>query len=181
VNFAIDRRARAAAQQSGFGAVPSDQYLPPLIAGFRDAHIYPLDRPDLVRASRLAGRGNRKAVLYTCDSPDCLEQAQVLTRNLAAIGIQLKVDAFSENVLAKKETSRGASFDLASTNWTTDAYYDPSTFPTFCSTASLRTCPISRTRSSSGGSRQQRSSPVPSAIAPTPGSTPTWPRTPPRP
>ena len=128
VNFAIDRRALANAQQAGYGALPTDQYVPPLIAGFRDAHIYPLDKPDLVRARKLAGRGTRKAVLYTCDNPDCLKQAQVLTRNLAAIGIRLDVHAFSENELFLKETAKSPAFDLASTNQTTDGYFDPSDF-----------------------------------------------------
>jgi len=41
---------------------PNEQILPPGIPGFRDAHIYPLDRPDVAKAKQLlAGRAGRCA------------------------------------------------------------------------------------------------------------------------
>jgi YVTN family beta-propeller protein len=128
VNFAVDRPALAITQQSGFGAVPTDQYLPPLMAGFKDAHIYPLAGPDLARARRLAGSARRKAVLYTCDDTNCLQQAQVLVSNLAAIGIHVEVNSFPFTVLQKKEKAKGAPFDLAATLWGSDGYFDPYDF-----------------------------------------------------
>ena len=50
VNFAIDRKAllRARGPLAGF---LTDQYLPPGLPGFQDAHIYPLERPDLKTGS----------------------------------------------------------------------------------------------------------------------------------
>jgi ABC-type transport system substrate-binding protein len=49
VNFALDRPALAAA----FGDAPTDRYLPPMMPGARDGHVYPIDRPDLARARSL--------------------------------------------------------------------------------------------------------------------------------
>ena len=67
VNFAINRRALArTATGTPLSDRLTDQYLPPSLPGFRDADIYPLERPNLERARALA-RGNLrggKAVLY---------------------------------------------------------------------------------------------------------------------
>ena len=69
VNYAIDRRALAR-----IGGVcdarpkrPTDQYLPPGMPGFKNAHIYPFT-PDLAAARRLAGGQTRTAILYTCNT-----------------------------------------------------------------------------------------------------------------
>jgi peptide/nickel transport system substrate-binding protein len=128
VNFAVDRQALANAQQTNFLAVPAEQYLPPGIAGFTDAHVYPLDRPDLARARRLARGRRRTAVLYAGDCSNCLRRAQVLVRNLAAIGIHVEVKSFSGDVLGKKEATKGAPFDIAESNWVSDGYFDPFDF-----------------------------------------------------
>ena len=52
VNFAISRRALQFAGPRS--SELTDQYLPPVMPGFKDANIYPLERPDLERAKRLA-------------------------------------------------------------------------------------------------------------------------------
>jgi ABC-type oligopeptide transport system substrate-binding subunit len=97
--------------------------------GFRDAHIYPLDRPDLARARSLAGPGRRTAVLYTTDRPDDLKRAQILSRNLAAIGIDVQIDTFPGfAALYKKETTKGEPWDIATNGWFTDGYFDPYDF-----------------------------------------------------
>ncbi|TML92324.1 MAG: hypothetical protein E6G03_16485, partial [Actinobacteria bacterium] len=59
VNYAIDRRALAAA----FGDASADRIVPPAVPGFPAGRVYPLNRPDLVTARRLAGRVSRHAVL----------------------------------------------------------------------------------------------------------------------
>src|SRR4029079_1540212 len=54
VNFAVDRRGLLHVQRSGYyQAIPTDQYVPPGMAGFQDVHAYPLGRPDLRRARQL--------------------------------------------------------------------------------------------------------------------------------
>jgi YVTN family beta-propeller protein len=129
VNFAVDRRALVNVKESGFSPLPTDQYLPPGMPGFRDAHIYPLDRPDLARARSLAGPGRRTAVLYTTDRPDDLKRAQILSRNLAAIGIDVQIDTFPGfAALYKKETTKGEPWDIATNGWFTDGYFDPYDF-----------------------------------------------------
>lgn len=59
VNFAIDRAALRRASGGEFSSKLADQYLPPSVAGFSDARIYPLEGPDLRRARALA-RGNTR-------------------------------------------------------------------------------------------------------------------------
>lgn len=93
VNFAVDRPAVRRASGVALQSELTDQYLPAGFPGFRDARIYPLDKPDLRRARELA-RGNTrsgKAVLYTVASPPRLAAAQVVKRNLAKIGLQVEV------------------------------------------------------------------------------------------
>ena len=94
VNYAIDRPDLA--QDIGFGQTgrPTDQYIPPDFPGFDDAEIYPLDGPDLAAARRLAGDERHDAVLYTCDFPGCIRNAEILRSNLDAIGIDLQVQQF---------------------------------------------------------------------------------------
>ena len=67
VNFALNRREIINGAGGPLASVPSDQYLPPNLPGFRNADIYPLEGADLNRARALA-RGNLrggKVVLYT--------------------------------------------------------------------------------------------------------------------
>ena len=93
VNFAVDRAAIRRASGTELQSELTDQYLPSGFPGFRDARIYPLERPNLARARELA-RGNTrsgKAVLYTVASPPRLAAAQSLKRDLAKIGIEVEV------------------------------------------------------------------------------------------
>ncbi|MBA2360258.1 MAG: winged helix-turn-helix domain-containing protein, partial [Actinobacteria bacterium] len=127
-NYAIDRGALArlgtpAVGDPG-GLVPTDQYLSPAVPGFRDVEIYPLDGPDLAAARRLAGGRRGTAVLYTCDSSPCPEQAEILRRNLRAIGISLEVRQFPLALLHEKLSAPDAAFDIGRFAWIPD-YPDP--------------------------------------------------------
>ena len=128
VNYALDRRSLARLGDFGspFPDRPTDQYLPPSIAGFTDARVYPL-RPDLATARRLAGRRVRSAVLYTCILPTCAQQAQIIKANLAAIGVDVQVEPFTVDELFKRLGTKNEPFDLATTGWVAD-YMDPSQF-----------------------------------------------------
>jgi YVTN family beta-propeller protein len=129
VNYAIDRRALAREGSFFLGgggplsSVPTDQYLPSVVPGFKDFSIYPLS-PDVSRAKRLAGRIHRHAVLYTCNFSPCPQEAQILRRNLAAIGITVEVREFTGANLGDREQRRGEPYDLALVTWATD-YPDP--------------------------------------------------------
>ena len=96
VNYAIDRRALA---QHPIPAMlagrPTDQHIPPGWPGFRDAAIYPLGGPDVAAARRLAGAGGGRGVFYTCNRPECLEQAEIVREYLMALGIEVEIRRFS--------------------------------------------------------------------------------------
>ncbi len=127
-NYAIDRRALArlgtpAVGDPG-GLLPTDQYLSPAVPGFRDADVYPLDGPDVATAKRLTGGRRGTAVLYTCDTSPCPEQAEILRSNLRAIGISLEVKQFPLALLHDKLTAPDAEFDIGRFAWIPD-YPDP--------------------------------------------------------
>jgi ABC-type oligopeptide transport system substrate-binding subunit len=128
INFAIDRRAILA--QSGYLAGKrTDQILPPGIAGFRDANLYPLKGPSLATAKKLAQGHTRdgKLVMYTCDSGACPLRAQILQFNLKQIGIDVEVKQYTRAVQIQKEGTRGEAFDIADEGWVAD-YADPYDF-----------------------------------------------------
>jgi class 3 adenylate cyclase/ABC-type transport system substrate-binding protein/predicted Ser/Thr protein kinase len=117
VNALLNRRELAATD----GGVPTDQYLPPaLMAGEKDHHLYPVDRPDVARATRLwAGRADR-VVLLTCKSQLCVAQADVLRRDFSQIGVRLAVRAVTDPF-----STPAGNADLRLENWFLDEY-DPS-------------------------------------------------------
>ena len=114
VNFAVDRRALTR-ELGPHAGVPTDQYLLPSQAGYRDVRIYPLKGPHLRRARQLARSHMRsgKAVLYTTSDPVDIAQAQVLQRNLKAIGVDLEIKTFpSGQLLFEKMSTEGHLFDI---------------------------------------------------------------------
>ena len=124
-----DRPPRAGAGH-GFGQTgrPTDQYIPPGFPGFEDAAIYPLDGPDLAAARRLAGDERHDAVLYTCDFPGCIRNAQILRSNLDAIGIDLQVQQFpGEEMFPGSRTGRSGAVGRDVLGWAVD-YADPYNF-----------------------------------------------------
>ena len=125
VNFAVDRAAIRRAGGTELQSKLTDQYLPPGFPGYRDADIYPLERPDLRRARKLA-RGNTrsgKAVLYTVASPQRLAAAQSLKRDLARIGIDVKVVGVPRPAYFGRLGATG-DYDIGFRPWAPD-YADP--------------------------------------------------------
>jgi peptide/nickel transport system substrate-binding protein len=125
VNFAIDRAALQRAAGGPLTSQLTDQYLPPTLPGFKEARIYPLRRPDLRRA-RVLARGNTrsgKAVLWTFDSPFTLSFAQVVKRNLAAIGLDVDVQGVPLSAYFDRLAARDAAYDIAFYPWSAD-YFD---------------------------------------------------------
>jgi len=129
VNFALNRRALV---NTGGPLVsrPSDQYLPSILPGFRDADVYPLEHADLQRAKALANGNVRggKAILYVNSSPIPMAIGQLVKQQLAEIGLQVEVrgipihsaSAASFNKLA----APGEPWDLAFGLWS-PSYIDP--------------------------------------------------------
>ena len=127
VNFAIDRRALAATAGPGFFGLPTDQYLPTGLPGFRDADIYPLGGPEAHRARSLAGGRRRHAVMYTCNKPACLNGAEIVKADLRVIGIDVETRQFPILELFRREYTRGEPYDIGWWGWSVD-YADPSDF-----------------------------------------------------
>jgi YVTN family beta-propeller protein len=124
-NYAIDRRRLAALggyDQAGPLRL-TDHYLPPGIAGFRDAHLYP-PTSDVAKARRLMQARRRTAVLYTCNISPCPEQAQIVKTDLAAIGLQVQIKSFPLQILYRRVATPGARFDLFMDSYIAD-YPDP--------------------------------------------------------
>jgi peptide/nickel transport system substrate-binding protein len=125
LNFAVDRNALVR-EFGPYAATTTDQFLPPLMPGFRSARIYPVDKPDLRRARALAAGRTRggKAVLYVRSSPLDVAAAQILQRNLDAIGIDVEVRQFPTPILFQKAVAPGEPFDILLVGWQA-GYSDP--------------------------------------------------------
>ena len=90
INYAIDRKAMLA--QGGYLAGKrTDQILPPGIAGFRDANLYPLKGPDIATAKKWAAKAGLKSgttlEYYTSNTGSAPLVAQILQFNLKQIGL----------------------------------------------------------------------------------------------
>jgi YVTN family beta-propeller protein len=124
VNYAVNRRALAAVGNGySLDESPTSQYLPPGLPGSDTTPIHP-PTPDLVKARALAQGDGRTAVLYTCNTTTCKQQAQILTNDLAPIGLRVEVKTFPQGSLMARVATPGERFDLAYAAWGTD-YPDP--------------------------------------------------------
>jgi YVTN family beta-propeller protein len=129
VNFAIDRRALTQHPiPEMLAGRPTDQLMPPGWPGYRDATIYPLGGPNLAKARRLAGGGERRGVLYTCNLPICLEHAEIVRANLAAIGIDLEIREFSYTAAYTRIERPGEPWDIAAMFGWIGEFPDPAQF-----------------------------------------------------
>jgi ABC-type transport system substrate-binding protein len=130
INYAIDRKALLV--QSGFLAGKrTDQMLPPGLAGFRDANLYPLKGPDLTTAKKWAAKAGLKdgttLELYESNRGSAPLRAQIYQFNLKQIGINVNTHLFARAVQFDKEGTRGEPFDLGDDGWLAD-YADPYDF-----------------------------------------------------
>lgn len=122
VSYAIDRTALAAqgrrfAEVNPFNAgKPTGDFMPSSIAGAPDLQVYSL-RPDLRRARRLAGHVHKTAVMYTPNLPPWQQEAQVVRRDLAPLGIDVQVKEFPIGDYFARIGRRGEPFDLAVSGW----------------------------------------------------------------
>ncbi len=125
VNFAIDRRALRRAGGGPLESHLTDQYLPPTMDGFTDAHIYPLRGPDLRQARALARGHTRggKAVLYTVDSPPHPAFAQSIKQDLAKIGLDVQIKVIPLTAYFGRLGAAGP-YDIGFAPWIAD-YDDP--------------------------------------------------------
>ena len=130
INYAIDRKALHA--QGGYLAGKrTDQILPPGMAGFRDASLYPLKGPDIATAKKWVAKAGVKdgqdIEFYTSNRGASPLQAQIVQFNLKQIGLNVNSHLFARAVQIDKEGTRGEPFDITSEGWIAD-YADPYDF-----------------------------------------------------
>jgi len=130
INYAIDRKAILA--QAGYLAGKrTDQILPPGMAGFRDADLYPLKGPDIATAKKWFAKSGVKSgttlEYYTSNAPANLLQSQIVQFNLKQIGLNINIHAFARAVQFEKDGTRGEPFDITQEGWGAD-YADPYDF-----------------------------------------------------
>jgi peptide/nickel transport system substrate-binding protein len=129
VNFALNRRALVNIA-GALASRPSDQYLPSVIPGFKDADVYPLERADLQRAKALAAGNLRggKAVLYVASAPLPLAIGQLVKQQLAEIGLEVSVQGIplhsASAAYFNKLGTPGEPWDIAFGLWS-PSYIDP--------------------------------------------------------
>jgi peptide/nickel transport system substrate-binding protein len=130
VNFAVDRTAIREVTGGLFATEPTDQYLAPLMPGYRDAHVYPLEKPDLRRARALA-RGHLRsgiAVLYTVKRVDHIAAAQRLKVELAKIGLKVRIKPIPKSAYfpfgRRRALAQTGPYDIGFQPWAPD-YLDP--------------------------------------------------------
>ncbi|MDQ3875030.1 MAG: ABC transporter substrate-binding protein [Actinomycetota bacterium] len=128
VNFAINRAAMTA-QYGVAGGPPTDQILPPLIPGYRNARIYP-NRPNLNRARQLARGATRtgRGILYHGLTPPGPQVAELVRASMRAIGLNLELRGYRGFAIYEAAGRRGADFAMTvGTGWCKD-YPDPYDF-----------------------------------------------------
>jgi DNA-binding SARP family transcriptional activator/ABC-type oligopeptide transport system substrate-binding subunit len=85
--LALDRSALAAT----WSELPTDQLLSPGLPGFRDRDAYPL-HASVAKARTMAGGQTRRAAMaIRADCDRCRETADLVKRDLAAIGVDVRV------------------------------------------------------------------------------------------
>ena len=127
VNLAVDRDEFGA---GSLGSRLTDQYLPDSLPGFTNRSIYPLSRPNLAAARRLA-RGHLrggKAVLYVTALTVPLNLGQILKRQLEPIGLDVEVRGIPPAAYNTRLSTRGEPFDMAFLVTPNVDYYDPYAF-----------------------------------------------------
>ena len=126
VNYAIDRQELAAIGGPVFGGEPIGHYLPPGMPGSRPTEVYPLGRPNVTKARRLAAGIHARATMLTCNTTVCIQTAQLLKRELSAIGITVDITSLPIDAMSTRMVTSN-SWDISWVTWTYD-FADPSDY-----------------------------------------------------
>jgi peptide/nickel transport system substrate-binding protein len=122
LNFAVDRPALVA-QFGSYAETPVDHYLPPIMPGHRNVHIYPLRGPNVARARALARGHTRsgKVVLYVPTRSTPQAQAQIVKQDLKRIGLDVEIVSFPPGIYFDKLANPKEPFDMAWVGWLANA------------------------------------------------------------
>ena len=103
--LALDRSALAAT----WGALPTDQLLSAALPAFRDHHVYPLHASVAKARATARGRTGRATMAIPSNCDRCTKAAHLARRDLATIGIHVRIREVAE---LDRALRRGARFDL---------------------------------------------------------------------
>jgi peptide/nickel transport system substrate-binding protein len=126
INYAIDRPGLAR-QAGALAGRPTDQILPPVLRGFKDVDIYPVNGPDVAKAKQLMHGRKLTVNLYTTNDAVGEQQGQVFVNDLARIGIAVKVKAMPFSLLNRATGDPNEPYDIVLNGWFAD-YPDPVDF-----------------------------------------------------
>jgi DNA-binding SARP family transcriptional activator/ABC-type oligopeptide transport system substrate-binding subunit len=102
INLALDRPALAAA----FGDAATDRYLPPMLPGAHDGHVYPVGKPHLAQAQSLMHDRRPTLVLAVCGEPSCDHAGQLIARDLRRLRIDVKEVRYTGDIAARTRRAR---------------------------------------------------------------------------
>jgi peptide/nickel transport system substrate-binding protein len=114
INDAIERTALVRADVGGYGGTPTDQFLPPVMPGYTDAHIYPLARSDVEKARALAKghtRAGRLVLYWPSNHPAAVPQ--IVKQDLARIGLRVVIRSFPNIGYFTRVARPSEPFDMA--------------------------------------------------------------------
>jgi len=120
VNFALNRTEIA---KAGPGWPhwhrPTDQIVSHWGPAWVDHPLYPLARPNLRRALRLASGNLRagRAVLYVSQVPFLVDQANVVIRQLSRIHLSVQMKTLAPQVLDRRVGTPGEPYDMVLTRY----------------------------------------------------------------
>jgi ABC-type oligopeptide transport system substrate-binding subunit len=127
INYVLDRPALTRGHGYLVGR-RSDRLLPAALSESR--RLYPIGGPDPVTGRRWLAHTKsppKALTLYTSTFPDSVANAQVFTRNLRQLGIEVDVKQFEFRALLAKLTTKGEPWDVTWLPW--QAWYpDPAGF-----------------------------------------------------
>ncbi len=125
LNYAVDRTVVTNA--AGFRAgKPTDQIIPPGLAGYRNASLYPT-HANVARAKALLAGRTGKLTLYTSLGPPTEEQALIIASSLKRVGLDVTVKKFPFGVLLGRIGNPKEPYDMILIGWFAD-YADPYDF-----------------------------------------------------
>lgn len=120
--LALDRDSIAAL----WGHAPTDQLLPPVVPGFVDREVYPLDGSRLEEARALMHGRTVTAVWGAARGNDrSRQEGEIIRADLSAIGIDVEIEEFPDPYVA---ALKGADIDMVGNGFDFFGYWDPASY-----------------------------------------------------
>jgi len=129
-SYAINRKAQLA-QSGPYAGTVWSHLLPKGFPGSLNRQVYPLARPNLTQAKKLAKghtRNGKANYWYTSDSPASVNSLEIDRQTLKALGISLETKAFRGFDIYDAAGVRGADYDIAQVGGWCQDYPDPYDF-----------------------------------------------------